>query len=65
MKPRLSFAVLFIFITFGAMAKERIHLKSALAHPGGFHSHNRFADTAETPDENIREDHHKTGHITS
>ncbi|MBU9826952.1 hypothetical protein [Rahnella perminowiae] len=60
MKPRLSFAVLFIFITFGAMAKDMTLIKSAPVHRGGFNSHNGFADTAETPDEHIREDHHRT-----
>ncbi|CAM3691553.1 hypothetical protein BS639_12480 [Rouxiella silvae] len=65
MKPRLSIAVIFLFITFGAMAKDIMHLKSMPTHRGGFNSHNSFADTAETPDENIREDHHKTGRIAS
>jgi hypothetical protein len=65
MKSRLSFAVLCIFITFGAMAKDRIHLTSASAHRGGFNSQSRFADTAEKPDEHLREDHHRTLRSTS
>ncbi|UJD92496.1 hypothetical protein FS594_27630 (plasmid) [Rahnella aquatilis] len=66
MKPKLSFAVLFIFITFGAMAKDMTHVKSPSKLPqGGFNNHNAFADTAEVSDEHIREDHHRTIRRTS
>ncbi|TKI05043.1 hypothetical protein [Martelella alba] len=55
MSNKSPLALLFLFITFGSLAKDISHLKVLSYHRGGFNSHNAFADTAETPDEHIRE----------
>lgn len=65
MTQRVSFAVLFIFITLGAAAKTFMPLKPAADSAGGFHRHSGIADTAETPDEHVREEVHKHPAATS
>lgn len=64
MNQRLSFVVMFIFITFGAMAKDTIHLDPVSTHSGGFHRNIHLADTDEKPDEHVRKAHYRTFHHT-
>jgi len=56
MKAGFRFAMLCLFVSSGAMAKDAIHVKPLTWHGSGYLSQTGTADTAETPDEHIAED---------
>lgn len=58
MKLNVCVAALFMLITLGAMANDRIPALLPAFHQTGFSSHSGIADSAETPDEHVREKEH-------
>ncbi|MCE0491938.1 hypothetical protein LU196_18045 [Pantoea sp. Mb-10] len=58
MRSTYRIALFFLFITFGSMAKAHIPDTLPAGHRVGFNTHSGLADTAETPDEHIREEDH-------
>lgn len=56
MKAGFRFATLCMFVTFIAMARDIPHVKPLPWHRIGYTGHSGIADTAETPDEHIREE---------
>lgn len=60
MKLKGCVAALFMLITLGAVANDRTPVILPAHHQASFNSHSSIADTAETPDEHIREKQHDT-----
>ncbi|MDZ7279976.1 hypothetical protein [Pantoea eucrina] len=58
MRSPYRIALFFLFMTFGSLAKAHVPDTLSVGHRVGFNSHSGVADTAETPDEHIREEDH-------